>query len=696
MHRITLIFGFSCLQLVLSLTPALARIYDVTSPDGQLKLSFELQNGVPVYSLSRNGTTLIEDSKMGFELPGNEDFSSNFRVAATRSTSYDDTWTQPWGERKKVRNEYQQLWVRLQQQDKRSRELILVFRVFNDGIGFRYEWPKQKNLQKLVIADELTEFNFAQDSSAWWIPAYEPERYEYLFRETPVSEMGIAHTPATFVRDDGVCLSVHEASLVDFASMTLEQTEGPRLKANLVPWSDGTKVIASLPFRSPWRTIQVAGNPGDLITSYMILNLNEPNKLTDTSWIKPGKFGGVWWEMHLNKSTWGSGPQHGANTANVKRHIDFAAENGFDGVLAEGWNQGWDGDWTANGDKFSFTEPYPDFDLDELVRYANEKGVKLVAHNETAGSIINYEDQLADAFKLYQRHGINALKTGYVKLEKLIKRLDDRGQETMEYHHGQHMVRHYQKVVEEAARHQIMLDVHEPIKPTGLQRTYPNLMTGEGARGQEYDAWSPDGGNPPDHTTILPFTRLLAGPMDFTPGIFDVLYPELRPNNRVNTTLAKQLALYVVIYSPLQMVPDLPENYAPHADAFQFIRDVPCDWDETRVLHGRIGDYVTIVRKERDGDDWYLGSITDEQARTLETPLSFLDPQRKYVATIYRDADDAHWKTEPTKYVIEEREVDSNTVLQLALAAGGGQAIRFSPVTPDSSGHKTAFKTSNP
>jgi alpha-glucosidase len=689
---------FVCLLVLTSLTDqklALARRYQVASPNGELKLSFEVRDGKPTYALARSDQALITASRLGIKLTDQPGFSEGLQVVATRQTSYDDTWTQPWGERKKVRNNYNQLWVKLQQSGDKAREMILVFRVFNDGLGFRYEWPKQHGMSNIVIADELTEFNLAEDSSAWWIPGYEPERYEYLFKETKVSDIGIAHTPVTFVRSDDVSLSIHEAALVDYASMTLEQTEGARLKANLVPWSDGTKVKATLPFKSPWRTIQVAGKPGDLITSSLILNLNEPNKLADTSWIKPGKFAGVWWEMHLNKSTWGSGPHHGATTENVKHYIDFAAENGFQGVLAEGWNQGWDGDWTANGDMFSFTKPYPDFDLDELTRYAKQQGVELVAHNETAGSIINYENQLSEAFKFYQDHGIHTLKTGYVKLEKLIKRLDDHNKETMEYHHGQHMVRHYQKVVEEAAKHQIMLDVHEPIKPTGLQRTYPNLMTGEGARGQEYDAWSPDGGNPPDHTTVLPFTRLLAGPMDFTPGIFDVLYPELRPNNRVNTTLAKQLALYVVLYSPLQMVPDLPENYAAHEDAFQFIRDVPCDWQETRVLHGKIGDYVTIVRQQRDGEDWYLGSITDENARTLETPLSFLDPQRKYLATIYRDADDANWKTEPTKYVIEKREVDSKTVLQLALAPGGGQAIRFTPLPADSSELKTALKARN-
>jgi alpha-glucosidase len=464
--------------------------------------------------------------------------------------------------------------------------------------------------------------------------------------------------------------------------MVLDGKGTTTLKADLVPWSDGVKVRADLPHRSPWRTIQVGDNSGELITSYLILNLNEPSKVADTSWIKPGKYVGIWWEMHLNKSTWGSGEKHGATTANTKRYIDFAADNGFDGVLVEGWNKGWDGDWTKHGDGFNFTEPYPDFDLTELSRYAESKGVHLIGHHVTGGAIPNYERQLSDAFTLDESLNINAVKTGYVNWSQGLERIDDAGKKVGEWHYGQYMVRHHQHVIDEAAKHKVMLDVHEPVKPTGLRRTYPNLMTGEGARGQEYNAWSGDGGNPPEHETILPFTRLLAGPMDFTPGIFDVTYEELRPNNRVNTTLAKQLALYVVLYSPLQMAADLPENYLAHPDAFQFIRDVPADWDDTRVLHARIGDYVTIVRKERGGEDWYLGSVTDEVGRTLEAPLSFLDRNQKYIAQIYRDADDADWKTNPTAYKIEEREVDANTVLPLRLAPGGGIAIRFKPADP--------------
>jgi alpha-glucosidase len=679
--------GFTLALTITSSLTALASLvvgqeHVVASPDGSLKVVFELRDGTPTYSVLRFGNEVIGESRLGFLLDGAPDLDGDFVLANADQSSTSETWVQPWGEKKEILDSHNELRLVLRQTDALARELVIVFRVFDDGVGFRYEWPEQPNLKDLVIGDELTEFALAEDCSAWWIPAYQPNRYEYLYHHTHVSEIDKVHTPATFEMSDGTCLSIHEAALTDFASMTLANVGDLKLKADLVPWSDGVKVRAHTPFRSPWRTIQIADNPGGLITSYLILNLNEPCKLADVSWIKPGKFDGVWWEMHLGRSTWGSGEHHGATTANVKRYIDFAAENGLSGVLVEGWNQGWDGEWTKHGDQFSFTRPYPDYDIEELTRYAKSKGVYIICHNETAGAVMNYVRQLDDAFAMYERLGIRAVKTGYVNWGQGIKRLDDKGPEQGEWHHGQFMVRHYRKVVEEAAKHKLMLDVHEPIKPTGIRRTYPNMMSREGARGQEYNAWSDDGGNPPEHETILPFTRLLAGPMDFTPGIFDLLFVKDRPNNRVNTTLAKQLALYVVIYSPLVMVPDLPENYAAHPDAFQFIRDVPTDWEDTRVLNAKIGDYVTIVRKQRDGEDWYLGSVTDEQGRTLEAPLTFLDPDRSYTAEIYRDTDDADWQTKPLAYTIENLKVDSNTVLPLRLAPGGGEAIRFTPVKP--------------
>lgn len=666
--------------------------YCVHSPGKVVELQFSLRAGMPTYALKYQGHTLARESRLGILLENQPGLDGNFAVTSARRTSHHETWTQPWGEKRQIANDYCELRVDLRQQDELSRKMTLVFRVFDDGVGVRYEWPQQPHMSSLVINDELTEFNFADDYSAWSIPAYGKERYEYLYQCSPLSKLDRVQTPLTISTSNGVYLSLHEAALVDYPSMTLAHHGDHGLKADLVPWSDGIKVKATLPHRSPWRTIQLADNPGDLITSYLILNLNEPSKIKDSSWIKPGKFAGVWWEMHLGRSTWGSGEHHGATTDNVKRYIDFAAKHGIDGVLAEGWNQGWDGDWIANGDKFSFTKPYPDFDLEGLAQYAREKGVYLIGHNETAGSILNYERQLEDAFSLYERLGIRAVKTGYVNFGQCIKRYDAQNKECLEWHHGQYMVNHYQRVVEAAARHHLMLDVHEPIKPTGLRRTYPNMMTREGARGQEYDAWSTDGGNPPDHTTILPFTRLLAGPMDYTPGVFDLLLEQDRPNNRVNSTLCKQLALYVVIYSPLQMVADLPENYALHMDAFQFIVDVPTDWEDTRVLNGVIGDYVTIARKQRGGDDWYLGSITDEHARTLAARLAFLDPGCKYLATVYRDADDADWQSAPTKYTIEYWEVDSKSTLQLNLAAGGGQAIQFTPLNSCSSSRQIARK----
>jgi alpha-glucosidase len=649
----------------------------VTSPNGIVEVEFSLQNGAPTYAVKRFGAEIVRPSRLGFELQDAAPLVGHFSVASAERKNVDETWTQPWGEKKDIHNAYHELRVLLREEDSQAREMAVVFRVFDDGIGFRYEWPEQPNLKDFKVSNELTEFTLAEDANAWWTPAYGSNHYEYLYKRSKISELGKVHTPLTIELADGVCLSIHEAALVDFSSMQLAGGGSNTLKADLAPWSDGVLVRAHAPCRSPWRTIQIGDDAGDLITSYLILNLNEPCKLADVSWIKPGKFAGVWWEMHLNRKTWSSGPKHGATTQHTKELIDFAAANGISGVLAEGWNEGWDGDWIKNGDRFNFTKAYPDFDIEEVSAYAKSKGVYLIGHNETGGAVPNYERQLEDAFALYERLGLGGVKTGYVNFGQGLKRVDDGGHDVLEWHYGQYMVEHYQRVVDEAAKHHLMLDVHEPIKPTGLRRTYPNLMSGEGARGQEYNAWSEDGGNPPEHDTIMPFTRFLAGPMDFTPGIFHLVYHEDRPNNRVNTTLAKQLALYVVYYSPLVMVPDLPENYAKYPDAFQFIRDVPTDWEDTRVLDARIGDYVTIVRQQRGGNDWFLGSVTDENGRTLRTPLSFLDRNRKYIAEIYRDADDADWRTNPEAYAVEKQTVDANTVLTLRLAPGGGEAIRF-------------------
>ncbi len=665
-----------CCGVALAKTDGMA----IQSPNRVLELQFGMNDGTPIYQVNRMGRTVIAESRLGFILEGNLSLAQNMKVVSSGKKAIDDAWTQVWGEEREIRNNYTELTVQMVGQDDDRLQLTVVFRVFDDGIGLRYVIPSAPAGKELAITDELTEFAMTGDHRCWWIPAFEYNRYEYHYTDSPLSATNRVHTPITFETKDRLYLSIHEAALTDFASMTLWRKKGTTFEAELVPWSDGIKVRGATPLTSPWRTVQIADTPGGLIDNYLILNLNEPNKLEDTSWIKPGKYVGVWWEMHLNRSSWGSGPNHGATTENTKKYIDFAAKNGFDGVLVEGWNVGWDGDWTANGNVFSFTKAYDDYDLRYLAEYARERGVRLIGHHETAGAVENYERQMEGAYTLCHDLGIRAIKTGYVAHSQNIKRTDENDKQHGEWHHGQYMVRHYRKAVETAAKHQIMLDVHEPIKPTGIRRTYPNMMTREGACGQEYNAWGGDRRNPPDHTTIIPFTRLLAGPMDFTPGIFDLLFEKYRPNDRVSTTLAKQLALYVVLYSPLHMAADLPENYEANPKPFEFIKKVPTDWDKTEVLNAAIGDYVTIARKDHNSSDWYLGSITDENPRVLKVSLCFLEPGVHYVAEIYRDAHDADWKTNPHAVTIESREVNSSTNMSLRLAPGGGLAIRFTPM----------------
>lgn len=654
-------------------------VVEITSPGGVVGVSFFLRSGAPYYRVTRFGRDVIEPSRLGLILKNEAPLAWDFSAESSDVEEFDELWTQPWGEKEHIRNRYTELRVALRRRRGPGRLLILIFRAFDDGVGFRYEVPPQPDLASFEIMEEVTEFALSGNHRCWWIPAYQRNRYEYLYRDTRVSEIECVHTPVTFETDNGLYLSIHEAALTDYASMTLTRSGVSVLSADLVPWSDGAKVRGAAPMKSPWRTIQIADTPGELITSYLILNLNEPNRLDDVSWIKPGKYVGVWWEMHIGRSTWGPGPHHGATTANAKRYIDFAARHGFASVLVEGWNVGWEGKWIDNADRFDFTHATSDFDLEEVAEYARHKGVRLIGHHETCAGVENYERQLDGAFRLYHDLGVRIVKTGYVGHGRAVRRTDSDGTIHREWHHGQYMVRHYRRVVEKAASFRIALDVHEPIKDTGIRRTYPNMMTREGVRGQEHNAWGKARGNPPDHTTILPFTRMLAGPIDFTPGIFDVLFEDVQPDNRVNTTVAKQLALYVVLYSPLQMAADLPENYESMSEAFQFIKDVPVDWHETFVLHARIGDYVTIVRRDRHSDDWYLGSITDEEGRLLEAPLHFLDADRRYVAEIYRDGDEADWETNPTDVVVERAVVDFGDILRLRLAPGGGQAVRFHP-----------------
>ena len=651
--------------------------HSVTSPSGNHTITFELRDGAPSYSVTRGDITVIESSALGFELQNEPDLKGPFEITNHEMTSFDNKWTQIWGEKKEIRNHYNELKVDVRETDGLIRELTLVFRVFDDGIGFRYEFPEQPNLGSFHIMDELTEFNLTGDHTAWWIGAYQWNRFEYLTNETPLSEADTVHTPLTMKTDDGLYISIHEAALVDYSTMTLERTDGNQLKANLMPWFDGVRVRTEAPSVTPWRTIQIADSPGGLITSYLILNLNEPNKLEDTSWIEPAKYVGIWWEMHLDKSTWGPGPRHGATTENTKRYIDFAAEHGFDHVLVEGWNVGWDENWYESGAVFSFTEPMDDFNLKELSEYALDKGVRLMGHHENSATIEHYEEQVEDGFELYNDLGVRAVKTGYVGHGQEIFWTDEEGNKNFEWHHGQHMVNHHQDIVELAAEYKIMLNVHEGVKDTGLRRTWPNLMTREVARGQEYNAWGENNGNPLDHVLYVPFTRSLAGPFDYTPGIVDLTFEEYRPDNRINHTLAKELALYVVIYSPLQMAADLPENYEERPEPFSFIKDVPADWDDTKVLNAEIGRYITTVRKDRNSDDWYLGSMTDETARSFEIDLSFLNDDTRYAAEIYRDSDDADWESNPYGFVTETKEVTSEDQLVLDLAPGGGQAIRF-------------------
>ncbi|RZJ69524.1 glycoside hydrolase family 97 protein [Flavobacterium sp.] len=644
-------------------------LYKVTSPGKNNELVFELsEKGEPMYRFSSDGKVVLKPSLLGFEFQGLAKMTENFEVVATDKRHSDTTWEQPWGETKKVRDNHNELTIHLKEKSGDQRLVDVVFRVFDDGMGFRYEFPKQPKLDKVKISNEVTQFVFPANEDVWWIPVHRENSYlESYYRKTPMSKTDTINTPATFETKSKLFVAVHEANLTDFASMTLLNSGNNTYKSDLVPWADGVKVYAQTPFKTPWRTVIVAQNPGDLATSPLMLNLNEPSKIEDLSWITPSKYIGIWWGMHLEKYTWGQGEKHGATTENVKRHIDFASENGFNGVLVEGWNQGWDGDWTADGKAFSFVKAYADFDLEAITKYAAMKNVRLIGHHETAGAASHYESQLEDAFRLYNKVGVNSVKTGYVN-----KYLDKK-----EWHDGQFGVRHYRKVVETAAKFHIMIDNHEPVKGTGISRTYPNLMTQEGGRGQEYDAWSSDGGNNPEHTTILPFTRMLSAPMDFTPGTFNFDY-KTPAGAKVQTTLAKQLALYVVLFSPLQMASDLPENYVGKPE-FQFIKDVPEVWSHTKYLDSKIGEYVNIARKDWNSENWYLGSITNSEARKTTLKLDFLDKDKTYAAEIYEDGTGADYKSNPYPVKISKKAFTKDDTLELNLAPGGGTAVRFVP-----------------
>lgn len=653
----------------LALCGACSQNTGVTSPDGTIRLAFAVDSaGRMTYSVTDGGVRLFEPSRLGFEA-AEADLGDGFAVENVSRTSVDETWTQPWGENKENRSRYNEMAVRLRNGG--GVRLTLRFRVFDDGLGFRYEY-EACGADSLRVTDELTEFRFAADGDSWTIPA-SFDTYELLYRKLPLSELADANTPAAF-KVGGLYGSIHEAALYDFPEMTLRKTDGLAFKSDLAPLPDGTKAHVGNKFTTAWRTVQLAPDAVGLINSSLILNLNEPSKIGDTSWIRPMKYVGVWWGMHLGVETWAMDDRHGATTENAKRHIDFAAANNIQGVLFEGWNEGWE-NW-GGSQSFDFTKPYADFDIAEIVRYARERGIEIIGHHETGGNIPDYERQLERAVKWYADLGIHNLKTGYAG-----------GISGGNNHHGQYMVRHYQHVVETAAKYRMTVNAHEPIKDCGIRRTWPNMMSREGARGKEWDAWS--AGNPPSHEVTLPFTRLLAGPMDFTPGTFDILYENTRNSPRrklwncgpevdmrVNTTLAKQIAEWVIIYSPVQMASDLIENYEGHP-AFRFFRDFDADCDWSRALAGEPGEFVAVVR--RAGENYFLGAATDEQPRTLSLPLDFLKPGTKYRATIYADGPDADWKTNPTSYTISEREVSSADTLEVAMAPGGGQAVSFMP-----------------
>lgn len=649
-----------------------AQTASVASPEEAVVLFFDLtQQGEMTYHVSYEGEQVLLSSHLGFESREGHNLKDGFHIVETTYHKIDEIWQQPWGQNKTIRNRYNEMAVNLENQD--GTKLTIRFRVFDDGFGFRYEYDVPV-ADSLLLTDELTTFRLAEDGTCWSIVA-NYESYEFLYRAMPISKLDNASTPMTFKTQTGVYGSIHEAALVNFPEMALYPTSREReFKATLAPWPDGIKArFKGGKFTTPWRTCQLAQDAVGLINSSLILNLNEPCKITgDLSWIRPMKYVGVWWGMHLGINTWKMDERHGATTENAKRYIDFAAANNIDAVLFEGWNEGWES-W-GGMQQFDFTKPYADFDMDEILRYAASKNVAFISHHETGGNIYNYDRQLSHTYQWLDSLSIHSVKTGYAG-----------GLPNGHNHHGQFNVLHYQRVVDTAAKYHVTLDVHEPIKPTGLCRTYPNLMTGEGARGMEWNAWSE--GNPPEHHEIIPFTRLLAGPMDYTPGTFDILFDKTRnlpqrqkwndndkDNSRVNTTLAKQLANWVILYSPLQMASDLIEHYEGHP-AFQFFRDfnVDCDW--SKALAGEIGQYVVIVRKS--GADYFLGASTNEEARTVTIPLDFLEKGKKYKATIYADAPDADWKTNPTAYSITTQKVNAKQKLTIRMVPGGGQAISF-------------------
>lgn len=686
------ILKITSILVCLSVVAAHSQDFTVQSPSRSIQL--QIRNGEQItYQLLYKKKVVIQPSTLGIEFAKPRVLLNSFSVIKVDTSSVDQQWSPVWGEVSSIRNQYREIALTLQDKKGTNTIVKIIFRVFNDGIGFRYEFPQQPALQHFIVKEEHSQFVVAGNHKTFWIPG-DFDSNEYAYNTTRLSEIdalaaatkepdiavksliGInaVQTPLLMKSDDGIYISLHEAALINYPAMhLLLDKERYTFTSQLTPDAVGNKAYLQTPCKTPWRTIVVSDKAVDLLNSKLILNLNEPSALKSTDWIKPQKFVGMWWEMHVGKANWDlASGKHGANTSNVKKYIDFAARHHFDGVLVEGWNQGWE-DWFGNWKEnvFDFITPYPDYDVNALTAYAKEKGVRLIMHHETSGSATNYERWMDPAFQFMVLHNMNSVKTGYVG------RIIPRG----EYHDGQWMVNHYQRVVEKAASYKIMIDAHEPVHSTGLHRTYPNWLASEAARGSEFNN-APALGITPEHTTILPFTRLMGGPMDFTPGLFHFKLNQFEPTRKteVRTTLAKQLALYVTMYSPLQMAADLPENYEKHLDAFQFIVDVPVDWSDTKILEAEPGDYITIARKAKQTGDWFLGAITDENSRVAEWSLDFLSAGKKYEAIIYRDADNSDWQTNPEAYLIEKKIVTSKSKLKIKLAKSGGCAIQIKQV----------------
>lgn len=639
---------------------------NIFSPDGKTELVFSLsENRNPSYHIKYKGKEVVKKSALGIKFTDSKLNSTSYKIENSKTNKFDETWEPVLGTDSKVRNNYNSLEINLLGQEQ-SEQFSIIFRVFNDGVAFRYFYPEQNGITKIEVIDEETEFGFTANHYGWWIP----QNFswdENFYKKNRIEEIPAANVPMTLETKDGLFLAITEAAIIDYPAMTIEQKEGAKhtFKAALVPWPDGIKVKTNLPFKTPWRTLQIAETPGGLIKSHIAENLNEPCKINDVSWIKPLKFIGIWWGMHIGKWTWKAGKKHGATTENTKRYIDFAAKHKIDAVLIEGWNKGWE-TWDPNVENLQYyTETYDDFNINEVVSYARQKGVEIIGHHETGGNIVHYENQLDTSFAYYKKLGINSIKTGYAGNDFPIGK----------HHFGQFGVNHFNRVVEKAAREKIMLNVHEPIKPGGLNRTYPNLVTQEGARGNEQNA--PFSGNPipPDHQTILPFTRLLTGGFDYTHGIFKLKSTE-SPRYQICGTLAKELALYVVIPSPMLMIADMIENLE-NQPALKFVLDVPATWDRTEALNSEIGNYVTIARKK--GEEWYLGSITDENSRELTIDMNFLDKDKKYIAEVYIDSQNTDWSENPSEIEIDSFYVSYSDKINIALSPAGGAAIRLRP-----------------